>query len=112
MYELVLVLVLLSYTCTRFFGTINRSLPTSALPVALIRFSPLDVRGRSVVPVCRPLRDHSVSPWRIMKQRGAIGFFARGFFGEGSGMEWWDGGSAGLECCGGGVLRHMVEIIR
>ncbi|KAL3712835.1 hypothetical protein TMatcc_001537 [Talaromyces marneffei ATCC 18224] len=25
----------------------------------------------SVVPVWRPLRDHSVSPWRTMKQRGS-----------------------------------------
>lgn len=55
-----------------FFGTINRSFPTNAFPVAFIRFSPFSVRGRSVEPVCRPFRDHSVSPWRIMKQRGAI----------------------------------------
>jgi hypothetical protein len=27
------------------------------------------------VPVWRPFRDHSVSPWRTMKQRGAIGVF-------------------------------------
>ena len=26
-----------------------------------------------MVPVCRPLRDHSVSPWRIMKTRGVGG---------------------------------------
>ena len=30
------------------------------------------MRGRSVIPVCLPFRDHSVSPWRAMKQRGAI----------------------------------------
>lgn len=57
--------------CARFPGTINRSSPTSALPVALIRFSPFAVRGISVLPVCRPLSDHSVSPWRIMKTRGS-----------------------------------------
>lgn len=33
-------------------GTISRSGPTSALPVAIIRFSPLAVSGMSVVPVC------------------------------------------------------------
>lgn len=48
----------------------SRSLPTRALPVAFTRFSPLAVRGISVRPVCRPLRDHSVSPWRMMKTRG------------------------------------------
>lgn len=51
-------------------GTINRSSPTSALPVALIRFSPLAVNGSSVEPVCRPFSDHSVSPWRMMNTRG------------------------------------------
>ena len=43
-------------------GTMRRSSPTRAFPVARIRFSPLAVRGMSVVPVCLPLRDHSVSP--------------------------------------------------
>lgn len=62
----------LSYTCTRFLGTISLSSPTSALPVALTRFSPFAVSGRSEVPVCRPFRDHSVSPWRTIKQRGVI----------------------------------------
>jgi len=38
-----------------------------------MRFSPLAVRGMSEVPVWRPLRDHSVSPWRIMKTRGVGG---------------------------------------
>ena len=55
-----------------FDGTINRSSPTSALPVALTRFSPLVVNGSSVEPVCRPLSDHSVSPWRIMNTRGVV----------------------------------------
>lgn len=73
------VLLLLSYTWARFLGTINRSFPTSALPVALIRFSPFGVSGRSVIPVWRPLRDHSVSPWRIMKQRETM------LLGEGEG---------------------------
>jgi hypothetical protein len=56
--------------CARLDGTIKRSAPTSALPVARTRFSPVGVRGMSDVPVWRPLRDHSVSPWRIMKTRG------------------------------------------
>lgn len=43
-------------------GTMRRSSPTRAFPVARIRFSPLAVRGMSVLPVCLPLRDHSVSP--------------------------------------------------
>lgn len=38
--------------------------------MARIRFSPFEVSGSSVVPVCRPFNDHSVSPWRIMKTRG------------------------------------------
>lgn len=58
--------------CARFRGTMRRSSPTRALPVARMRFSPLAVRGMSVVPVCRPLRDHSVSPWRMMKTRGVV----------------------------------------
>lgn len=37
----------------------------------MTRFSPLAVNGISVRPVCRPLSDHSVSPWRTMKTRGA-----------------------------------------
>lgn len=53
-----------------FRGTISLSSPTRARPVALILFSPLAVRGSSVVPVCLPLRDHSVSPWRTTKTRG------------------------------------------
>lgn len=61
----------LAYMCANFEGTINRSSPTSALPVARTRFSPFTVRGMSVVPVWRPLRDHSVSPWRMMKTRGS-----------------------------------------
>lgn len=59
------------YMCARFPGTMSLSSPTRALPVARMRFSPLAVRGSSVVPVWRPLRDHSVSPWRIMKTRGS-----------------------------------------
>ena len=39
------------YMCARFPGTISRSSPTRALPVARILFSPLAVRGSSVVPV-------------------------------------------------------------
>lgn len=66
-----------TYICARFPGTINRSSPTSALPVARIRFSPLAVSGMSVTPVWRPLSDHSVSPWRTMKTRGSgiVGLF-------------------------------------
>lgn len=48
------------------------SSPTSARPVARIRFSPFSVKGSSVLPVCRPLSDHSVSPWRMMKARGVV----------------------------------------
>lgn len=48
------------------------SSPTSARPVARIRFSPFSVKGSSVLPVCRPLSDHSVSPWRMMKARGFV----------------------------------------
>ena len=55
-----------------FEGTMSRSSPTRAFPVARIRFSPFGVKGSSVEPVCRPLRDHSVSPWRIMKARGVV----------------------------------------
>ena len=36
------------------------------------RFSPLAVRGMLDVPVCFPESDHSVSPWRTMKQRGVV----------------------------------------
>lgn len=54
----------------RFLGTIRRSSPTNALPVDFILRSPFSVKGSSVVPVWRPLRDHSVSPWRTMKTRG------------------------------------------
>jgi hypothetical protein len=68
----------------RLEGTIKRSSPTKALPVAMIRFSPLAVRGMSELPVCLskllfvyrllntllPFRDHSVSPWRMMKTLG------------------------------------------
>lgn len=56
--------------CASFAGTINLSSPTSAFPVARMRFSPFAVSGISDVPVCLPLRDHSVSPWRTMKTRG------------------------------------------
>lgn len=59
------------YMCARFPGTISLSSPTRALPVARIRFSPFAVRGMSVLPVCLPLRDHSVSPCRTMKTRGS-----------------------------------------
>ena len=58
--------------CAKFLGTINLSSPMSALPVALMRFSPFAVRGNSDVPVCRPFRDHSVSPWRITNARGVV----------------------------------------
>lgn len=53
-------------------GTMSRSWPTSARPVARILFSPFSVSGSSVVPVCLPFRDHSVSPWRMMKARGVV----------------------------------------
>ena len=41
-----------------------------ARPVAMIRRSPFAVSGMSVEPVCRPLSDHSVSPWRIINTLG------------------------------------------
>ena len=53
-------------------GTMSLSSPTSARPVARSLFSPFSVSGSSVVPVCRPFSDHSVSPWRIMKARGVV----------------------------------------
>lgn len=56
--------------CARFPGLINLLSPTRACPVCLILDSPLGVRARSVMPVCRPLSDHSVSPWRMMNTRG------------------------------------------
>lgn len=58
--------------CTNCRGTISLSSPTSALPVARTRFSPFFVNGMSVVPVCLPDSDHSVSPWRAMKHRGVV----------------------------------------
>lgn len=58
-------------------GTIRRSGPTIALPVARTRFSPLAVSGMSVRPVCLPLSDHSVSPWRTMKTLG-VGIVCKG----------------------------------
>ncbi len=69
----------------RWEGTIRRSSPTRAFPVARMRFSPLGVKGSSVVPVWRPLRDHSVSPWRTMKTRG-VGMVLEGGGDEGG---WW-----------------------
>ena len=62
----------LTHMCFSCFGTMSLSSPTRALPVARTRFSPLDVSGMSELPVCFPDRDHSVSPCRIMKQRGAM----------------------------------------
>jgi len=58
--------------CATLEGTISLSSPTRAFPVARMRFSPLAVNDMSEVPVCRPLSDHSVSPWRIMKARGVV----------------------------------------
>jgi hypothetical protein len=62
----------MTYMWTSCFGTIKRSSPTRARPVARTRFSPLLVRGMSEVPVWRPSSDHSVSPWRTMKHRGVV----------------------------------------
>lgn len=59
-----------TYMCASLLGTMSLSEPTRARPVARMRRSPFAVRGCSVVPVCRPLSDHSVSPWRTMKTRG------------------------------------------
>lgn len=58
--------------CARLLGLINLLSPTRACPVCLILDSPFVVRARSVLPVCRPLSDHSVSPWRMMKTRGVV----------------------------------------
>lgn len=60
--------------CARFWGTINRSEPTRAFPVARMRRSPLAVSGMSEVPVWRPLRDHSVSPRREVLVSMAVGW--------------------------------------
>lgn len=59
-----------TYMWAIFLGAMRRSGPTRAFPVALTRFSPLEVSGMSVKPVWRPSSDHSVSPWRIRKTRG------------------------------------------
>jgi hypothetical protein len=91
------------YTWASFLGTISRSSPTNALPVARIRFSPLAVSGRSVDPVCRPLRDHSVSPWRMMKQRGTMGI---GFEESGSLKE--EGGEGKRRGRGCGLLLSLL----
>lgn len=66
-------------------GTMSLSSPTNARPVARILFSPFFVSGSSVVPVCRPLSDHSVSPWRMMKARGVV---IAGLAGSDGGSEW------------------------
>ncbi len=71
--------------CASLLGTMSRSEPTRARPVARMRRSPFTVRGCSVVPVCRPLSDHSVSPWRTMKTRG-VGMVLEGGGDEGG---WW-----------------------
>ena len=71
-----------SYMCDILLGTISLSGPTKALPVARMRFSPFAVSGMSLVPVWRPLRDHSVSPWRMMKTRG-VGIGEGGKLGAG-----------------------------
>lgn len=52
--------------------TMRRSSPTKALPVARILLSPLAVSGMSEMPVWRPFRLHSVSPWRTMKTLGVV----------------------------------------
>src|SRR6187551_2881969 len=36
-------------------------------PTALDWYSPSSTSGRSVRPVCRPLSDHSVAPWRTRR---------------------------------------------
>jgi hypothetical protein len=55
--------------CARFEGTMSLSSPTKALPVALMRFSPLDVSGRSVVPVCL-----SEISWSLEKYLSRLSF--------------------------------------
>ena len=60
-------------TAARLLGTISLSGPTNARPVARMRFSPLAVSGMSVTLVCRPLSDHSVSPWRMRNNLGTGG---------------------------------------
>ena len=50
----------------------RRSSPTRAFPVARTLFSPLAVSGMSVLPVCLPLSDHSVSPCLMMKTLGEV----------------------------------------
>jgi len=69
--------------------------------VARMRRSPFTVRGCSVVPVCRPLSDHSVSPWRTMKTRG-VGIVGGevGYGGEMVGLE------VGGEC---GAWRYCED---
>lgn len=66
------------YTWVSLSGTMSLSFPTRALPVAVTLFSPSAVRAISVTPVCLPVSDHSVSPWRAMKTRGVAMAVERG----------------------------------
>ena len=74
------------------------SSPTSARPVARIRLSPFSVKGSSVLPVCRPLSDHSVSPCRMMKARGVV--IVAGGGGGGGGNKYKCGGGGGVGVVG------------
>lgn len=55
-----------AYICASLEGTTKRSSPTKALPVALMRFSPLLVSGMSVLPVCLA---GSSDVWSVMLMR-------------------------------------------
>lgn len=86
----------------------SRSSPTKALPVARIRFSPLSVRGSSVVPVCRPFSDHSVSPCRMMKARGVV---IGGSGGDQSGIELRGEQEEIIRSSGEGSLRNSRSTV-
>ena len=61
---------MVTYMWHSFLGLISFSSPTRALPVATTLFWPSGVKSRSVRPVCLPLMDQAVSPWRMMNTRG------------------------------------------
>jgi hypothetical protein len=55
--------------CAIWEGAMRRSSPIRARPVVLTRDSPCAVKGKSVVEVYLPMRDHSVSPERFVRCR-------------------------------------------
>lgn len=58
--------------CERREGSMRRPGPRREREEERTWDSPRGVSGISVVPVCRPLMVHSVSPWRARKTRGVV----------------------------------------